>query len=159
MRHLGYLILFVVVGLSSCQQAPRTQLPFQAFVTIPAGLNVGFSHNFNIFDIMGINNDEIIDAQPAYVRLTVEYGESNADFIEQAFFYTVDGSTVQEIGFQTQLPINNTQFAELFPSILDARNHITQETFDMRLKLIFRSIPITETRIRIDFGFQATVGG
>ncbi len=153
MRCIICWLLLVAVGFHSCDNTPRTELPFQAFVTIPAGLNVGLSHNFNIFDVVGLNNTQLLDAQPRYVRLTVEYGEVNADFIQQAFFYTVQDSVVQEVAYQTQLPINNAQFAELFPSILNVSDHIQQAEFDMRLKLIFRSIPLTETRIRIDFAF------
>ena len=37
--------------------------------------------------------------------------------------------------------------------------HITQDDFDMQLKLIFRAIPVTETRIRVDFGVQGELKG
>lgn len=158
MRYLFCLLSVALLSLNGCRTGPQTELPFQTFVTIPAGLNVGLSHNFNIFDIEGIPNTEILKANPAYVRLVVEYGELNTDFIQQAFLYTAKDSTIQEIAYQTQLPINNAQFAELYPSLADVKEHITQPRFNLRLKLIFRSIPVTETRLRIDFGFLADVG-
>lgn len=157
MRYIVCGLLAVAIFFQSCDNTPRAEFPFQAFVTIPAGLNVGLSHNFNIFDVTGLNNNQLLDAQPRYVRLTVEYGEVNVDFIQQAFFYTVQDSVIQEVAYQTQLPVNNAQFAELFPSILNVSDHISQPEFDMRLKLIFRSIPITETRIRVDFAFTGTL--
>lgn len=157
MRYIICWLLVVAIFFPSCDNTPRAEFPFQAFVTIPAGLNVGLSHNFNIFDVTGLNNTQLLEAQPRYVTLTVEYGEANVDFIQQAFFYTVRDSVVQEVAYQMQLPINNAQYAQLFPSILDVKDHIRQPEFDMRLKLIFRSIPITETRIRIDFAFTGTL--
>jgi len=150
-------LLAVAVLFQNCDNTPRAEFPFQAFVTIPAGLNVGLSHNFNVFDVTGLNNTQLLDAQPRYAILTVEYGEVNVDFIQQAFLYSVKDSVIQEAAYQTQLPINNAQFAELFPSLGDFKDHINQQEFDMRLKLIFRSIPITETRIRIDFAFTGTL--
>jgi len=99
------------------------------------------------------------DAQPARVTLTVEYGEANIDFIHQAYFYTLKDSVRQEMAYQTNLPFAGYAEAELYPSILDMSNHITQDRFDMQLKMIFRSIPVTETRIRIDFTVQAILEG
>lgn len=157
MRYLLGLLIGSIFWLSSCNQNQRIEIPFQTFVTIPAGLSVGFSHNFRIRDIVGINNPELLEAQPAYVTLTLDYGENSVDFIEKAFFYTLDDTGIQEIAYQPQLPINNARSAQLYPSILNARDHINQPLFDMEIKLIFRSIPVTETRLRIDFGFQGTL--
>lgn len=63
------------------------------------------------------------------------------------------------MAYQTNLPVTNAGTVQLYPSILDMKDHITKDAFEMELKLIFRSIPVTETRIRIDFGVQGTLGG
>lgn len=133
-------------------------MPFQAFVTIPAGLNTGFSHHFIVRDIPGLSIDNLIEAQPAYVTLSIDYGESNLDFIQQAYFEARDGSVRQEMAYLTENPLDNSATVQMFPSILDMKDHLTKEMFDMELKLIFRQIPVTETRIRIDFGAQGTLG-
>ena len=143
---------------SACDKGPVIDIPFRAYVTIPAGLNTGFSHHFVLGDIPGVNRNDLIDAQPAYVTMTVDYGENNLDFIQQAYFYAIDGTSRQEMAYQTALPITNAGTVQLFPSILDMKDHIIKEEFEMELKVIFRSIPITETRIIIDFGVQATLG-
>lgn len=148
---------FLALSFSACRKATRIDIPFRAYVTIPAGLNTGFSHHFAIRDIPGVDYSEMVSARPAYVTLTTEYGEFNMDFVQQGFMYTVKDGVRQETAYQTQLPLTNNTFAELYPSILDVNEHISQETFDMELKLIFRSIPVTETRIRIDFGMEGTL--
>lgn len=143
---------------SACQKGPTVDIPFRTYVTIPAGLNTGFSHHFVLKNIPGVSFENLTDAQPSYVTLAVEYGENNLDFIHQAYFYTVDGSQRREIAYQTDLPLTNSSSAQLFPSILDMKEHITKDEFEMELKVIFRAIPVTETRIRIDFGAQGTLG-
>jgi len=156
--HRFFCFIIIVCLFSACQKGPVIDIPFRAYVTIPAGLNTGFSHHFVVGDIPGINRDDLIDAQPAYVTITVDYGENNLDFIQQAYFYTVDGTERQEMAYQTDLPITNAGTLQLYPSILNMKEHITKDVFEMELKMIFRSIPITETRLVIDFGLQATLG-
>lgn len=153
-----FALILIACVFNSCQKGPVIDLPFRTYVTIPAGLNTGFSHHFVLTDIPGIDRADLIEAQPAYVTLTVEYGENNLDFIQQGFFYTADGTVRQEMAYQTDLPLTNAGTAQLYPSILDMKDHVTKDLFDMELKLIFRSIPITETRLVVDFGVQATLG-
>ncbi|MFT5648524.1 MAG: hypothetical protein ACI976_003224 [Aureispira sp.] len=153
-----FCLIIIACSFSACQKGPVLDIPFRAYVTIPAGLNTGFSHHFVLGDIPGISREDLIEAQPSYVTMTVEYGENNLDFIQQAYFYTVDGTGRQEMAYQQNLPITNAGTVQLYPSILDMKDHVTKSEFDMELKVIFRSIPITETRIVIDFGVQATLG-
>jgi hypothetical protein len=153
-----FCLIIIACSFSACQKGPIIDIPFRAYVTIPAGLNTGFSHHFVLGNIPGIDRDDLIDAQPSYVTMTVEYGENNLDFIQQAYFYAIDGTSRQEMAYQQNLPITNAGTIQLYPSILDMKDHVTKNEFEMELKVIFRSIPITETRIVIDFGVQATLG-
>ena len=160
MHKICYLL--VLIGsliFNSCQPGPTLDIPFRAYVTIPPGLNTGLSHHFVLDSIPGVSFESLVDAQPAYVTLSVEYGESNLDFIHQAFFMTKDGTIKQEMAYQTDLPISNYSSIQLYPSILNMSTHVSQDRFSMELKMIFRAIPITETRIRIDFGVQGVLGG
>lgn len=153
-----FCFIIIACVFNACQKGPVIDIPFRTYVTIPAGLNTGFSHHFVLGDIPGVSRTDLLEAKPAYVTMTVEYGESNLDFIQQAYFYTVDGTKRQEMAYQTDLPITNSGTIQLYPSILDMKEHITQDEFEMELKVIFRAIPITETRIIIDFGVQSTLG-
>ncbi len=157
MRSSFFCFLLLTVSFSACRKGATIDIPFRAYVVIPAGLNTGFSHHFAIRNIPGVDYEELISARPAYVTLTVEYGEGNMDFVQQGFMYTVKDGVRQEVAYQTDLPLTNATFAQLYPSILEVEEHISQELFDMELKLIFRSIPVTETRLRIDFGMEGTV--
>lgn len=152
-----FCFLLLSLSFNACRKGATIDIPFRAFVTIPPGLNTGFSHHFAIRDIPGVDYEDLIAARPAYVTLTVEYGEFNMDFVQQAFMYTVKDGVRQEVAYQTDLPLTNNTFAQLYPSILEVKDHISQDFFDMELKLIFRSIPVTETRIRIDFGMEGTL--
>ncbi len=156
-----YLLLLccMTICFEACQKGPTTDIPFRAYVTLPPYLNTGLSHHFVLQNIPGVNFDNLVNAQPAYVTLTVEYGEINLDFIHQAFLSTKKESMIREMAYQTDLPISNFRSIQLYPSILDMSEHVTQDLFEMELKLILRSIPVTETRIRIDFGVQGELGG
>lgn len=156
-RYSFFCFLLVISSFSACRKGARIDIPFRAYVTVPAGLNTGFSHHFAIRDIIGVDYADMVSARPAYFTLTVEYGEGNMDFVQQGFMYTVKDGIRQEVAYQTDLPLTNATFAELYPSILEVNDHISQDVFDMELKLIFRSIPVTETRIRIDFGMEGTL--
>lgn len=156
-RYSFFYFFLITVSFSACREGARIDIPFRAYVTIPAGLNTGFSHHFTIRDIPGVDYAELVSARPAYVTLTTEYGEFNMDFVQQGFMYTVKDGVRQETAYQTDLPLTNSTFAQLYPSILEVKEHISQDAFDMELKLIFRSIPVTETRIRIDFGMEGTL--
>ena len=159
MHKLAFILLGAIcLFFSACDKGPGVEIPFQVFVIIPAVLNTGLSHHFPVLNLPGIG-DNLSDAQPARITLTVEYGEANLDFIDQAFFRTSHNSTFQEMAYQMDMPFAAYSTVDLFPSILDMSDHITQDRFDMQLKLIFRSIPVTETRIRIDFSVQAIIEG
>lgn len=159
MRQLSYLLFFsIMLIFGSCQKGPTVDIPFRAYVIIPPGLNTGLSHHFLLRDIPGVNYN-MKDAQPAYVTLTVEYGENNVDFIHQAYLYTLKDNIKKEMAYQTSMPFTNYSSVQLYPSMLNMVEHITQDKFDMQLKLIFRAIPVTETRIRVDFGVQGELNG
>lgn len=159
MRQLSYILfLSTILLFGACQKGPTVDIPFRAYVVIPPGLNTGLSHHFALRDIPGVNYI-LKDAQPAYVTLSIEYGETSVDFIQQAYLYTWKDSVKQEMAYQTSLPFSNYSSVQLYPSILNMVEHITQDKFDMQLKLIFRAFPVTETRIRVDFGVQGELKG
>lgn len=158
MRQLSFFFLIIItIHFSACQKGRPVDINFRAYITIPPGLNTGLSHHFSFRDIPGVSTENyarLIDAQPAYVTLTIEYGEQDLNFVYQAFLYTKKDAVKQEAAYQTDIPMTNYSSIQLYPSILNMKDHIRQELFDMELKLIFRAIPVTETRIRIDFGVQ-----
>ena len=95
-----FLLLIIATSMlfSACDKGPRIDVPFRAYVTIPAGMNTGLSHHFIINDIPGIEANSMMDAQPSYVTITTEFGENTLDFIQQAYFYTrAEDGTLKEI--------------------------------------------------------------
>ena len=142
----------------ACQPNPQSEVPFRGYVTIPAGINTFMTHHFPITNIPGIPFDNVISAQPAYVRLYVEDGEFSADFIREAFFDATTDSTRREMAWRQDIPLTNSRNLELIPSTLEMKDHVSQDNFEMTLKLNLRAIPVTTTRIRVEFGVLATYG-
>jgi hypothetical protein len=155
------LFIIFMIGtmlFSGCTKGPQQEIPFRGYITVPAGINTFLTHNFVIKNLPGVPTEGMVDARPAYVRLFVEEGEFSTDFIREAFLEaTTNGSTIRrEMAYRQDIPITNSRFLELFPSILDMKDHIGPDDFEVTLKLNLRSIPVTNTRIRVDFGLLAT---
>lgn len=146
-----FVFFILLLNLIACAKGPSVEIPFRAYVTIPPGLNTGLSHHFIINDLPGVDYENLIDAQPSNITLSIEYGENTLDFVEQAYFYAKNQIQLNEMGYLTLNPISNYNSLQLNPSTYNLSDHITQDLFDTELKLIFRSIPLTETQIRIDF--------
>lgn len=157
-RFAFFLFLFACFSFSSCDKRTRIDLPFRAYVDIPAGLNTGLSHHFVLSGIPGIDEGNIVEALPATITLTIESGESSFDFVQRAYLSTYDNGTRQEMAYREDLPIANHSSIQLYPSILNMKDHIIQDEFQIELKMIFRAIPITTTRVRIDFVAQGILG-
>lgn len=152
------LLLSSLLLFSGCVKGPQQEIPYRGYITVPAGINTFLTHNFVIRNMPGVTTTDMLEARPAYVRLYVEEGEYSADFIREAFLEatTTTSSIRREMAYRQDIPITNSRFLELFPSILDMKDHIGPDDFQVTLKLNLRSIPVTDTRIRVDFGILAT---
>ncbi len=151
-----WLGLLYLILLSGCTKDKQSEIPFRAYITVPAGMNTFLTHHFVMQNIPGAPFDNIAKAQPAYIRLYVEEGEYSTDFIREVFLEATTDSSQNEIGYRQAVPITNSRYLELYPSIFDMTKHIKQDKFEMTLKLNLRSIPVTNTRIRVDFAVLAT---
>lgn len=153
-----FFILTIGFLFSNCKKNPQGEIPFRGYITIPAGLNTFLTHNFPIQNIPGSPFDNVVEAQPAYVRLYVEDGEYSTDFIRKVYLEATTDSSRNEIAYREDIPITNSKYLELYPSSFDMKNHINQDKFEMTLKLNLRSIPVTTTIIRVEFAVLATYG-
>ena len=145
------ILIMLLWCFTACDTGNKETFAFRCYVTIPAGLNPVLTHNFEILQISGMDNSQLVDALPSEIRLYVEYGEPTIDFVRDAFFIASTDSTMTEIGYRINSPITNSRFLDLYPSIADIRDHIGQAFFQMTLKLNLRSAPVTDTYVRIDF--------
>ncbi len=152
------LVLTLAISWSGCKKGPQQEIPYRGYITVPAGINTFLTHNFVIDNIPGIDVDGIAEARPSYVRLYVEEGEFSTDFIREAFLEATyaNNSKRAEMAYRQDIPIDNNRNLDLYPSILEMKDHIGQQpSFQVTLKLNLRSIPVTDTRIRVDFGVLA----
>lgn len=151
--HLYLLLIMSLLSVLSCKKENRKEIPFVTYVDIhPAGLDLVHTHHFVLRDIPGVPYEKIVEAQPAYVRLSLEYGESTLDFLRDITFDAMTDSSRQEVAYYEFIPVTNQRDLDLYPSIIDLKEHITQKYFDMMINIELRSIPSAETRLRIDFG-------
>jgi len=148
---LGIICCFI---FSTCQKENNTEVPFVSLVQIPSGLNVLLTHNFIIHDVNGTAFENIISAMPSRASIRDDDGLTNLDIIQHAYLEILTSdSTYVEIAYHENTPLTNQTFLDLFPSIADVSEFITQDTFDIRLRLVFRAIPSNSIDLRIDYGF------
>lgn len=152
---LGLSIIYL--SLSSCRRDNRTEIPFVAFVEVPPGLGTILTYNFEIEDVIGTNITNISEAQAARLQITSVDGELSLDIIRRAIVNIKDDSTVMEVAFREDVPQAGLSTLELIPSIGDVTPYITQNDFNLVLKLDFR-FPTTQiTTLRLDFTVLATI--
>lgn len=150
---LYLLLILSVLSTFGCKKENRKEIPFVTYVDIhPAGLDLVRTHHFKLRAIPGIPYEKLIEAQPAYVRLSLEYGEGTLNFLRDVTFDAITDSSKQEVAYYEFIPVLNQRDLDLYPSIVDLKEHVQQKNFDMMLNIELRSIPSAETRVRIDFG-------
>ena len=135
------------------------QLPFIAYFDVPAGLNTFHTYHFPVR--VGNTNQMpvgLIDAQPSIMRMSLISGEGNFDFVRRAYLDALlTDSTRAEMGYNLDVLINNAATLDLLPSTVNMVEHISQDSFNVEVKLEFRSIPSATSRIRIDFSVEALI--
>lgn len=149
-------LLIFVLSFTACRREDTT-VPFRAYVEIPAGLNTTMTHNFIIRGLQGVPDWNISEAYPSFVRLTAEDGEGNMDFVRRAYLSHTNGTVVQEMAYNIDVPFAGLRTVDLYPSILEMKDAIRTDSMDVILKLELRSITSLNTRLRVDFGVAVTL--
>jgi hypothetical protein len=154
-----FLSLLSILLLSSCnRRGDRIEIPFTAWVEIPAGLNSFYTHHFPVrVPTFGSVPLGLTDAQPANIRLFLENGAPTFDFARSIFLDAVTDTSRNEIGFHVEMPVNNSSTADLFPSIVNLKDHISQDSFDIELKVQVRGVTNASSRVRIEFSMLCEV--
>lgn len=158
-----YLFLSLVSILLFCscnRNKDRIELPFSAWVEVPAGLNTFYTYHFPVgVATFGSVPEGIINAQPGNIRLFLENGASTFDFARSIYIDAVTDTSRNEIGFHVNMPVTNSATADLFPSIVNLKDHISQDSFDIELKIELRGITNATSRVRIDFTLLCELEG
>jgi hypothetical protein len=149
-------IIFLICSCNS--RKDRIEIPFVAYIEIPAGLNSFLTYHFpaRVATNGQIPADMTI-ARPARMRAFIENGEGNFNFVRRAYMDAMTDSGRVEMGYNLDVYFNSASSLDLFPSIADLQNHISQDSFDIEFKIDLRSNTTLTSRVRIEFTVEATI--
>jgi hypothetical protein len=149
--------LLIILVFNSCVKKDQLEIPFTAYVEIPAGLNSFLTYHFPVR--VGTNGQiptNMTIARPARMRAFLESGEGSFNFVRRAY---MDGMTNQgrvEMGYNLDVFLNGSSSLDLYPSIADIKDHINSDSFDIEFKIDLRSNTTLTSRVRIDFSVEVT---
>lgn len=145
-------LAFVVIGLGGCKREKfDAQMPFMAYVEIPAGMGTVMTYNFP-FNVGGTGIG-MSRAKPLYMRIYIDQGEANFNFVYQAFLEAVTNGIRQEIGYNLNHEPDGKTVMTLLPNEMDAKEIISQDNFNLVLKLRLRYATSQTTRLRVEMNF------
>ena len=158
MKKVKFLYLFLplaillVLGLGGCKREKfDSQMPFMAYVDIPAGMGTVMTYNFPI--TIGGTGIAMSRAKPLNIRLFIELGEPNFNFVYQAFMEVVKDGVRQEIGYNLNHEPDGRASMTLLPNEMDALDIISQDNFNVVLKLRMRYPTTQASRLRAELTF------
>ena len=143
--------------LSSCNKKDRLEIPFTAYVEIPAGLNSFLTYHFPVR--VGTNGQipaNMTIARPARMRAFLESGEGSFNFVRRAYMDAITDNGRIEMGYNLDVLLNGSSSLDLYPSIADIKEHINSDSFDIEFKIDLRSSTTLTSRVRIDFSVEVS---
>jgi hypothetical protein len=157
MYKLYFFIILTVLFFNSCSNKDRLEIPFSAYVEIPAGLNSFLTYHFPVR--VGTNGQIPVNmtiARPARMRAFLESGEGSFNFVRRAYMDAMTDSGRVEMGYNLDVLLNGSSSLDLYPSIADIKEHINNDSFDIEFKIDLRSNTTLTSRVRIDFSVEVT---
>jgi hypothetical protein len=151
------VLLLIILVFNSCTKKDRLEIPFTAYVEIPAGLNSFLTYHFPVR--VGTNGQipaNMTVARPARMRAFLESGEGSFNFVRRAYMDAMTNQGRVEMGYNLDVFLNGSSSLDLYPSIADIKDHINSDSFDIELKIDLRSNTTLTSRVRIDFSVEVT---
>jgi len=144
-------------------------MPFEVDFTIPAGLSGILTHTFIIQDVnnpvetyinsTNVDTSEIRVIQGGKGELTSVFSETNYEFINRVSVWILDPDNPnirKEIHYLDFNQDNdNDARLRLLTSISNVQDLLNKKTFDMEIKLEFRSFSPGEIKNRFIFDLEA----
>ncbi|WP_235298126.1 hypothetical protein [Portibacter marinus] len=165
------LYLLIAVCLSSCRSEiePLFSMPLEVDFTIPAGLSGVLTHTFIIQDVANpldtylkstnVDTSEIRTIQGGKGEITSVFSETNYEFVNRVSVWMVDPDDprirkeIHYLDFNQNN--NNNARLRLLTSISNVEDLLKKKTFDMEIKLEFRSFSPQEIKNRFIFDLEA----
>lgn len=166
------LVYFLLaIGLSSCRPdiEPLFNMPLEVDFEIPPGLSGILTHSFVIQDInnplngylttFNVDISEISLIQAGRGELNARFGETNYQFIDRVSIFLVDSDNpeiqreIYYLDFNSDT--NNDSTLPLLSALSNVNELMQKETFDLEIKLTFRSFSPRLIENRLIFNLQA----
>lgn len=163
--------LLIAVGLVSCRSEvePLFRMPLEVDFTIPAGLSGILTHTFIVQDVANpletylastnVDTSEIKTIQGGRGELSSVFSETNYQFINRVSVWmldTDDPNIRKEIHYlDFNQDTDNDSRLRLLTSISNVEEILKKSTFDMEIKLEFRSFSPREIKNRFIFDLEA----
>ena len=114
---------------------------------VPAGLGTVLSYTFRNNNLQGLTDTDLVGVQALSIRLTLTQGETNFNFVRQAFLYVATDTSITEIGYNLDVPSNNSNTLDLLVNVTDIKNLLNRSAFDLSLKLNLRANTLQTSQI------------
>jgi len=162
------IIFFLsLVLITSCEkdELGLFEMSYMEDFTIQAGLNTFDAWYFELKNIdsntdnylstFGFDRSEITKVDPKSARLVTLFSDVEYRFVQEVSvrLYQDDPGDYQEIFYRENVPFNTKGEIGLLPTLVDAKEKLTQEKFNIQIRMEFRETPpeFVESRIEFDF--------
>ena len=163
-------LLFVVLttGNWSCGSGtePAFFVDLDREFDIPVGLNTIETHIFQLRNVpnflesgligAGVSREEITSIGPADARIVSAFGAIDWSFVSWVEIYAIsrqDQSLRQRIFYIDSPDFNNRNEVLLFNTFADMKEIFEEDTFDLEVRLRFRTFVPTNIPARIEFNY------
>ena len=133
---------------------------------VPGGLNTIETHVFVIrnvpsfyrsnLSVNGASDEQITSISPTRARLQGTFGVIDYDFIDEISVRAVsktDPGLNREMYFQDRIPFNHSGDLELFSSISELKEILSEEIFDMEVRIRFRQSSPLQLQNKLIFSY------
>jgi len=164
----------VLLGFGLCFTSCRKEddaflfrMEYDQIIALPPGLNTVETYTFVIRDLPthfqallsahGVAEESVRSVNPGAIRLTDELNQLDFNRFERVSLLasTGDFKNEKEIGYQETIPLNSSNQLQLFPTLVDARDIFSQNTFNLRLKIKLRNFLSSTSNMRLRISMNA----
>lgn len=162
--------MFFICIFLSCgdKNVPLFTIDFQEQFTIPAGLNTIETYTFLIQDVptllesykttYNVSDEEIVSILPSRGRINQIFSNINYDFIQTVSIWMVsnlDPDVRYELYYLDFVPLNTGDELKLLSGISNLKELMNEASYNLEIKLRFRTFPPNQTDNLITFGLVA----
>ena len=167
-RVLSFAILLMLFSACGDKETPLFKMNFETEFTIQAGLNTIETHYIIIQDVpsliesykstFNVSDDEISSILPSRADMTQIFSNHPYDYIDKISFWAVsnvDPTLRKEMFYMDFVPLNQGDELQMISSISNLKEIMFEGSFDLEVKLNFRSFPVNQTDNMITFSLVA----